>query len=397
LSKKIQENNESDQYMTQVPLFTMPFIRLMLSQGFQSLGYASMILLPLYLADIGGTKTQIGLLMSVGTIGGIVSRPLVAWSLDRFGRKPALLIGTILLSLGIFLLSWTREISTALVLIRFMIGIGVGALFSTYFTLASDWVPAQRRTEGLAIFGIFGLLPLCINPLISILGLSGRSLIYAFPYLSVLVLISFVLVYSLPEKQKAQYIAFSEYKALISRDLLPIWWATLFFAGWVGIYFSFATLCAQLTSKTPTYLWFFYAGSATILRIFGSHLLDRVKGGIGFWMIPALFLYALALFFLFLEIPYTAYISATFAGLGHGLCFPVCTSLLISRCPSHLKGAGMSMFTAIWDTSALLSVPTAGYLADLWDIQTMMIIAFMLFPISALGWVYLNRLKNKLI
>ncbi len=156
-------------------LFNVTFLRLITSQFFQSLGYASMILLPIYLSALGASQTQIGVAMSVGTVGGVLSRPLVALSLDRYGRRPVLLVGTIFLTVGVFLLSWVESFSFFLLCVRLIIGVGIGTLFSAYFTLASDWIPKARRTEGLAIFGIFGLLPLCVNPMISILGCEGKD------------------------------------------------------------------------------------------------------------------------------------------------------------------------------------------------------------------------------
>jgi len=44
-------------------------------------------------------------------------------------------------------------------------GVASGSLFASYFTYASDIVPVSRRSEGIAMFGIWGMLPnaLCAN------------------------------------------------------------------------------------------------------------------------------------------------------------------------------------------------------------------------------------------
>lgn len=375
-------------------LFNVTFLRLITSQFFQSLGYASMILLPIYLSALGASQTQIGVAMSIGTVGGVLSRPLVALSLDRYGRQPVLLVGTIFLTVGVFLLSWVESFSFFLLCVRLIIGVGIGTLFSAYFTLASDWIPKARRTEGLAIFGIFGLLPLCVNPMISILGYEGKDLVLAFPYLAGLIILSYFLIFQLPEQQKSVKVPFSAYRALWSKPLRAVWWSSAFFAGWVGVYFAFATLRVQASADQnypPMYIWFFYAGSATLLRIFGSHHLDKGRGTV-FWMIPALSLYALSFLFLYWRFPYHGMVSASIAGLGHGLCFPVCSSLVVARSPQSLRGAGISTFTAIWDLSMLLSVPIVGYLADVFGLEMMMLVVFGLLPVGVMGWLFLERL-----
>ena len=75
--------------------------------------------------------------------------------------------GSLTLSGFMFCLGWSSQLGWELYGIRIGIGIGIGTLFATYFTCASDLIPAQRRTEGLALFGIFGILPLLVNPFIS--------------------------------------------------------------------------------------------------------------------------------------------------------------------------------------------------------------------------------------
>ena len=41
-----------------------------------------------------------------------------------------------------------------------------GALFASYFTYAADLTPPERRAEGIAVFGVFGLAPNGIAPML---------------------------------------------------------------------------------------------------------------------------------------------------------------------------------------------------------------------------------------
>src|SRR5881275_1012369 len=50
-------------------------------------------LLPLHVADLGGTKTQVGLLFSVMTVVSMFLRPTVGGWVDRFGARPVIAPG----------------------------------------------------------------------------------------------------------------------------------------------------------------------------------------------------------------------------------------------------------------------------------------------------------------
>ena len=67
-------------------VITKDFVLLVIAHVMQALGYASMLLLPLYLAHLGASRTQIGAVMAAGSIGGLAMRPLIGAALDTMGR-----------------------------------------------------------------------------------------------------------------------------------------------------------------------------------------------------------------------------------------------------------------------------------------------------------------------
>src|SRR5574339_55953 len=141
-------------------ILTRPFLLLTAAHLLASVGYASMVLLPLYLDHLHATRSEIGVIMAISFIGGVALRPAVGWALDRLGRKSTLVIGTIVLSASMCCFWLVTSISPLVYAVRIFFGIGTGAIFTGYFTFASDLIPAERRTEGLALFGISGLIPL---------------------------------------------------------------------------------------------------------------------------------------------------------------------------------------------------------------------------------------------
>src|ERR671930_451897 len=80
-------------------------------------------LLPLHVADLGGTRTQVGLMFSVMTIVSMFLRPTVGGWVDRFGARPVIAPGIAALALTTLALQLATTPVTIIVL---MIGLGVG-------------------------------------------------------------------------------------------------------------------------------------------------------------------------------------------------------------------------------------------------------------------------------
>ena len=75
-------------------LVTKPFVLLLIAHFLQGLGWTSMLLLPMYLESIGADRAQIGEVMAVGGLGGLLALPFAGAALDRVGRRPTLIAGT---------------------------------------------------------------------------------------------------------------------------------------------------------------------------------------------------------------------------------------------------------------------------------------------------------------
>ncbi|MEO1269973.1 MAG: MFS transporter [Myxococcota bacterium] len=360
-------------------LITAAFLILVLGHFLQALGYSSMPLLPLYLEHLEADRTTISLIMSTAAVSGILFRPLIGWSLDVFGRRPTLTVGTIILFISMALIGFVDTIGPLIYAVRFLFGIGVGALFTGYFALVSDIIPPERRTEGIALFGVSGLAPLALNPIHqNIVGGEPAYLRWLYPGLGLLILASLACVWWIkePNQPHSMRILPNEtppppkvtvsaiVKALTNRRLWPVWWASVIFAGLVALFMTFATVAAEAREiEQPAMLWVAYAGGAIGVRLFGARLPDRL--GTHNIVAPALGCYVLAFLLAAGAMSATGFVAAgLLAGLGHGYCFPVLTSQVVSRSPDHVRGSALAMFTALWDVSKLALMPLFGLISD---------------------------------
>ena len=377
------------------PLFTRDFIYLMGAHFLQALGFSSMLLLPLYLDFLDASRAEIGSVMAASAVGGLIARPGIAWALDAVGRKRTLASGTILLTLGMFLVYTIDTVGVLAYVMRILFGIGAGACFSGYFTFAADHIPEERRTEGLALFGVTGLIPLLVNPLSSHIVHDTGDLQWFIPMVGAVVCASLIPLSQVTEilhqEEKKRFVWKEVWSSIQSRPLLPVWFIAFAFAGLVSTFFSFSTVTAQDRGiESPTSLWYFYAAGAAVIRISGARLLDRI--GPSNLVAPALASYIASVLLCGSSETTEGFLMAgALAGVGHGICFPVLTSQVVSRTPSAHRGSALTMFTAIWTLSGLIIPPIFGAIADTTGDALMFLIAGMGATAFLGGWLVLEH------
>ena len=183
---------------------------------------------------------------------------------------------------------------------RILVGIGAGTLFTGYFAFVAVHIPVSRRTEGLALFGISGILPMALNAVTGQVSQDPHFVQNLFPLLTLPILISGVLVWTIPEHSDGQ-IPDSQpqtfrVRDLFTKSLCPVWIATLIFSTQVAAFMAFATLCAPPHGTAPQQIWLYYAVGAVSVRLFASKWPDRL--GTHNFVAPSLAAYCMGCFLL---------------------------------------------------------------------------------------------------
>ncbi|WP_188676219.1 MFS transporter [Subtercola lobariae] len=108
------------------------------------------LVFPRLIVEWGTTIGQVTFTVTAGVlalaVGAIVSGPLA----DRWGRKPVLLVGFLIFTVGTAALGVSGNIEVFIVL-RIISSIGLGAVTPVALTLVADWVPAARRAQMVAL------------------------------------------------------------------------------------------------------------------------------------------------------------------------------------------------------------------------------------------------------
>ncbi len=335
-----------------------------------------MLLLPLYLTFLGGSRATVGVVMASAAFGGLLLRPAVGVSLDRWGRKPTLVVGTLVMVVAMVGMAMVTSVGPLIIGLRVLFGAGTGALFTGYFTLATDLIPSSRRTEGIALFGISGLVPLAVNPLAEQLGVGGADIRWFLAAMGGVLLLSLVPLALVTESRSyrpAKPLALREILAELRRPALwPAWLATLVFATLVVLFMAFASVTAQARGiANPASFWWTYALGAIGIRVFGARMPDRL--GPRNLVAPALGIEIAGVLVLAAAHDSTGFqLAGLLGGLGHGIGFPVLTSQVATRVPDSVRGSAMAMFTGLWDVGFLAAPPILGLAADRWGDATML-------------------------
>ncbi|RME32603.1 MAG: MFS transporter, partial [Thermoflexia bacterium] len=129
--------------------------------------------LPIYSRELGASAIEVGALFTVMSLGPVVVRPFLGRALDRWGRRPFLILGLGAQVASMLLFTLARTVRT-LTLARFIQGWGDAFLWLTAYTVAADLAPEGQRGQE------FGLMDEAYYRGAILGSLAGFGILFAF-------------------------------------------------------------------------------------------------------------------------------------------------------------------------------------------------------------------------
>jgi MFS family permease len=157
--------------------------------------------LPGYVQAIGGDATDIGLAFGLFALSAVVARPGIGWLIDRWGRKPVLLVGALVFAASPVLYALSSSI-WPFQAVRLLHGVGIAAFTTAYTALVADLAPAGRRGEAVGLAGVTNNLGMLYAPVLGQTMQSGLGYAAHFWAAAGLAAISFCLVLPVVEPQR---------------------------------------------------------------------------------------------------------------------------------------------------------------------------------------------------
>ena len=255
-------------------LFSRPFVLCSLSNLLQAISFNLFLHLPGFLEQLGAAPLVIGWIFSITGIVAIASRPSLGRMMDRRGRRGLILIGNVLNVLVIAFYLGIDSIGPAVFAVRILHGLAEAILFTVLFTYAADHVPRARLTEGLAIFGVSGMLPM------SLAGVLGDSILEHFDYRALFLtawgfaVLALVAAWPLHDRPVTTHEGgrVEEPRGFMASlrepALRPVWWiASIFFVGLAAIFIFLKTFVMAREVGSVGGFFTAYTSVAIALRI----------------------------------------------------------------------------------------------------------------------------------
>jgi MFS family permease len=362
----------SDEARLLTPAFALAFA----ANFLQSLALHSYLHLPGFLEGLGADELVIGTIVAVVSVTAIGSRPFIGRLMDQRGRRIAILAGGVLNMLTGLLYVTVESIGPWLVVVRLVHGLGHALVFSSLFTYAADIVPPSRRAEGIALFGISGMIPVSVGGIMGDLILRDYDQDYDILFLAIAAsaFVGLIVAWPLketrpesdPSEQKRSYLS-----TVASNDLRPLWFMTMCSAFGMSSYFVFLkTFVLETGFGTVGGFFSTYAWAAILLRVFAGRLPERV--GLRRTLMPALLALGTGLVLLAqAESTNAVLVAGAMCGVGHGYVFPILSALVVERARANERGTAISVFTALFDLAVLVGGPTLGAVVRGADYETM--------------------------
>lgn len=297
----------------------------------------------------------------------IAARPPVGRVMDGRGRRRVILAGGALNVVVCALYLTVDGLGLWLAAVRILHGLAEAMLFSAFFTVAADLVPEARRTEGLALFGVSGILPISLGGLLGDAILAHTAYPTLFGVAAALAAFSFAISLALHDSRPRDdggEPARGFREAALQADLLPLWFVGTVFSTALAAVFTFVKTFVLDTGVGSVGLFFsFYSAAGVALRLFLGWLPERIGPKRALW--PALGLLALGLAGLALaRSPGGVAAAGLLCGFGHGFTFPILSGLVVERARAAERGVALSLFTSLFDCGMLIGGPAFGFVLE---------------------------------
>lgn len=366
------------------PLEKHAFASLMAANFCFFMGFATFFLLPKYLITVlGAREGQVGAIMAGYGLVMVACLPAIGVGSDRYGRRPFLILGAVLLGATALAFVTVQELGPWPYLLRGLQGLAFACWFVNSSTLAVDVVDPAHRGSALGLFGVSTLITYGLAPALAewIAHDRGFALVFllALAWSGLALLLSLVLPTPAPHPTRLKTGVSRSWRQLASEPIIgAICIGALLMGLAFGTVLVFSQAQALARGITPvTILTLAFALTSIIIRLGFSRLADG--GGKRAVLILSLLAMAAGTGLLAAVNGIGLYaLCGVLIGVGHSLAYPTLNVMLINHLPPHEHGRGMSLFVAAFNVGTILAQFGLGLLIFIVGLHGIFLIAALL-------------------
>jgi MFS family permease len=318
------------------------------------------VLLPLYVQRLGGTEVAVGVVMGIYSAIGIVCQPLIGPWVDAVGRRPFMLLGTMLVVLSSFL-AFVATGVPVLGVVRALQGLGFSAFFVANYSYVLDLVPVARRGWALGIYGLSGMASTALAPLFGEMVIRRFGFRPLFVACGLLALVTAAVVWTLRERERVDLPTAPDWasiRAMVTDVFHRHMAITVFFGLGSGTIFAFLpTFGESIGVRTLALFYIAYACAAMAVRVVAGHWIDtRGRRAV---IVPSMFMQAGgaallgALAFLVARVSGlpplpVLFMAGLVSGAAHGFLYPGLAALVADQAHEARRGTVIGVFSAVF-------------------------------------------------
>lgn len=319
--------------------------------------------LPRYVrGPLDSSDLAVGVVIGSYAITGLLLRPIAGRLADTRGRRPMVVLGSLLVSLSGLLYLPHLGVG-GLIGARLVLGVGEGTLYTAGSAWIVDMAPAERRGRILGIYGLAVWGGLSVGPLLGELLLSAASYAAVWIFAAALPLLGATVALRLPDRFEP--LPHAKPHPLIAPEAVrPGLAVALAGVGYATLAAFIVLLLDQRGVGHGATVFGAFAAMIVVARLLAGHLPDRfgaARVAIGAALVEAggLLLIALAH-----SLP-VALLGGMAMGSGFSLLNPSLMLIAVGRVSEAARGAAMGTYTAFFDAGVGLGAPLAGAAAVL--------------------------------
>jgi MFS family permease len=327
-------------------------------------------------------NVAVGVVIGSYAITGLLLRPFAGRLADHRGRKPTVLLGSILVALGGFMYLLPLAVP-GLVAARLVLGAGEGTVFTAGSAWIVDLAPLGRRGRVIGLYGLAVWAGLSIGPLIGelLLHASGYTLVWLFA--GTVPLLGALIATRLPDPFHAVPHPAEERHALIEREAIRPGAALALGSIGYGTMAAFVVLHLEARGVGHGAAVFgAFATMVVLTRLIGGDLPDRVGPARVATAAAVVEAAGLATIAVAHSLP-VALAGALAMGAAFSLLYPSLSLIVVGRVSDTRRGAALGTFTAFFDAGVGVGAPLAGLAAAISGYEGAFLLAAAIALVSA--------------
>jgi ACDE family multidrug resistance protein len=292
---------------------------------------------------------EVGLLISLFTLPGIIFTPIMGVLADKFGRKKILVPSLLVFAVSGSAIAFTQNFDLILVF-RFIQGIGAGSLGALNVTVIADLFKGRERGEAMGINASVLSIGTASYPLLGG-GIAMLDWHYVFLLPLLAIPVAFFIIFSLELKEVKNSQNIKDYFSQVLKELSGLSIILLFtssivtFSVLYGAFLLYFPILLDIRFGLNSFQIGLFASGMSIVTAISSAMLGKSLNYFSekqLMVISFLFYSASMLIFAFTENIALLIVPVIIFGIAHGINIPVIQKLIADYAPVKQRAAFMS-------------------------------------------------------